>query len=239
MSADPHEHLREAISAVDWAGSVAAFSTDTATLQALSSSSLRLAIWCHAIEGAEAGNPALPFVRSAQVEMQYVAALLALSLYRPAAASMRAMVEGVLYYSYYRCHPSELRSLLSPDSKFYVDKKEIVDWHKAHTPGFAVRSEVVGLHDSMNRWYSRVSAITHGQLPGIWASHSELAGVHPDAAIMTTAIAEYVAGVEVAHKFLLSTVEVAVWSRFQASERKAILKGLSKPDVQSVGLSVL
>jgi hypothetical protein len=235
----PHEHLRAELSRVDWSGSVALFAADDARLKELSAGSLRVALWAHALEGADAGNSALPFVRASQLEMQYVAALIALSLYRPAAASMRSMVEGVLYYSFFRSHPAELTTLLAPDGKFYMDKQEILDWHKVHTPFFRLRCDVLQLIDPLSKWYSRVSAITHGQLPGTWSSHAALGDVAPDANLIHAAISEHVIGTEVAHKVYLATVDTGVWSRIPTAHRRQLVDGISKPDLVRLSLPVV
>lgn len=231
----PHEHLRSALSSVPWKEHVEQLCQDADTLRALADSSLQFATWCRALESAEAGNVALPFLRSAQVEMQFVAALLALALYRPAAASMRSLAEGVLYYSYFRSHPLELRSL-SAGTGFYIDKNEILEWHRVHTPQFQGRGSALDFTGPFREWYSRVSAVAHGQIPGTWGSQTSLADIKPDSSVLEAAVKEYCTGTMLVHRFLLMTVEMDVWTRFQTSERAVLLSGLSKAQQQQLGL---
>jgi hypothetical protein len=232
----PAERLRAALSSVDWRVHVEQLCQDEDTLNALGDASLQLATWCRAIESAEAGNAALPFIRAAQLEVQYVVALLALALYQPAAASMRSMAEGVLYYSYFRSHAIELRSL-SSRKRYYIDKNQVLEWHRQHTPQFSVRANVLNLTGPFDEWYARVSAVAHGQIPGTWGSHLSLSAVKPDATILAGAVNEYCTGTMLVHRFLLATVELDVWASFQPAERSALLRGLSKPQRDQLGLS--
>jgi hypothetical protein len=103
--------LGNALDTVDWKKNVAVLLADAKPAEALTVANLRLAIWSKQFEDADAGNPALCFIREMQVAGQHVAVLIALSLYKPAAGSIRSVLETGLYYSYFRSHPAELETL--------------------------------------------------------------------------------------------------------------------------------
>jgi hypothetical protein len=111
-----------------------------------------------------------------QVSSQYVAVLVALSLYKPAASAMRIMVETALYYTYFRTHHAELATL-ARDPAFYVEKRDLVEYHKKHTPDFGSLQSRLGVLVRLERWYSTVSAIVHGQIPGAWVEHKIVAEI--------------------------------------------------------------
>jgi hypothetical protein len=105
-----------AIGSVDWNQNVAEFLKDAHPATDLENANLRVAQWARQFEIVDNGNPALCFIREMQVASQNVAVLTALSLYKPAAGSMRAMLETALYYSYFRTHHSELeQNQFNPD----------------------------------------------------------------------------------------------------------------------------
>ena len=132
----PHTKLDEALGRVDWKANIDAFLTDTEAAKRIGDANLRLAIWAKQLENAVRGNAALPFVREMQLAGQNVAVLIALSLYKPAAGAVRAVFETALYYTYFRTHPVELASLVRNEG-FYLEKREILDFHKIHTNGFS------------------------------------------------------------------------------------------------------
>ena len=139
----PTKALASALSAVDWNSNANEFLADALTCEKIASCNMSLALWAHQIELEEAGNPALSFLREMQISGQHVAALCALALYKPAAASMRTVVESCLYYSYFRTHPSELATLVR-SSKYFTDKYSILEYHKEHTPKFSERQQALG-----------------------------------------------------------------------------------------------
>ncbi len=98
----PLAKLNAALTAVDWNKNVATFLAGSGAATSVAQRNLRIAIWARQLENADKGNPALCFVREMQMAGLYVPALLGLALYKPAASSMRTMVEAGLYYTYFR-----------------------------------------------------------------------------------------------------------------------------------------
>src|SRR5260221_11290517 len=103
--------LVAALKAVDWNINVDRFLNNANAVDTISKGNLRLAVGSKQLENSDKHNPALCFIRELQVAGHNVAALAALALYKPAAASMRTILEAALYYSYFRTHISELATL--------------------------------------------------------------------------------------------------------------------------------
>lgn len=170
------EKLAHALKAVDWNENVKTFLSDATSVKTIAAGNLRLAVWSVQFENVDKGNPALCFIREMQTAGHHAAALAALSLYKPAAASIRAMFEAALYYSYFRTHPAELATL-ARGANFFVDKKLLVDFHKQHTPNFVAFEQKLGLLTRLEKWYSFVSSIIHGKTPGTWVEHKSLSEI--------------------------------------------------------------
>src|SRR5262245_26782443 len=111
LMAAPVDTLAQVLRAVDWSAHIELFLGSRVEAERIVDCSLRLATLSKQFESADRGNPALSFIREMQVSSQYVVVLTALALYKPAASAMRCMLESALYYTYFRCHPSELATL--------------------------------------------------------------------------------------------------------------------------------
>jgi hypothetical protein len=221
----PHRKLGEALNAVDWNNNVAVFLSDAVVTKATAARNLRIAIWAKQLEMSDEGNPALCFVREMQIAGQHVVALTALALYKPAASSMRTMVEAALYYTYFRTHPSELATLVR-DAEYFVDKRELLEYHKNHTPDFSKLQQKLGLVSRLESWYSRVSAVVHGQIPGAWIEHKTIGEISPIKATQNLVFSEFREGEEILHRLFLCTVGKLLWDTFSTAAKKELLRGL-------------
>ncbi|MBP1097475.1 hypothetical protein [Bradyrhizobium diazoefficiens] len=221
----PHAKLGAALTAVNWNGNVAALLSDVPITKAISARNLRVAIWAKQLEISDYGNPALCFVREMQIAGQHVAVLMALALYKPAAACMRTMLETGLYYSYFRTHQSELATLVR-DPEYFVDKKALLEYHKNHTPNFVELQRKLGVVSRLETWYSRVSAVVHGQIPGAWMQHQTIAEIAPNKATQNLTISEFQEGEEILHRLFLCTVGRLLWDTFSVAAKKELLRGL-------------
>ena len=221
----PTSKLAAALQSIDWNKNVATFLSDKKATQQLADANLRLAVWSRQFEITDHGNPALCFVREMQVSGHQVAALAALALYKSAAASMRAMFETALYYSYFRTHLSELATLVR-DKAFYVEKRELIEYHKRHTVRFIELERALGVLSRLDKWYSLVSSVIHGQVPGKWAAHASLSEIKPHPATQELAIQTFVEGVDIVHRLFLCTVGQDLWDGFSAPSKKELLAGL-------------
>jgi hypothetical protein len=219
------DKLRSALDAVDWKANIQGFFSDTTAIEPIISGNLRIAIWSRQLETVDQSNPALCFVREMQASSQYATVQTALGLYKPAASSMRALLERALYYSYFRNHPAELVTLAN-DPQYYIDKESIVSYHKLHTPNFAEIQYKIGLISSLNQWYSEISAIVHGQVPGSWTVHSAVSEIKNTRQAQDIVVTKYAQGVEIIHRFLLVTLRHDFWDFFSASAKGRLIKGL-------------
>jgi hypothetical protein len=232
------DSLKRALQKIQWKQNVDAFLQNASDLEALGNAAHLISAWCAALASAESTNPAVSFLAEAQVECHYVAALIPLALYKPAAASMRTAFESILYYSYFRTHPAELESLVR-NAEYYVSKADILDFHKVHTANFKARQEAWGLISRINSWYSRTSAIIHGQVPGKWVSHRSLGDLAPVDATRLEAQKEFGVAAELINHFLLCTIDSERWSTIGKDMRQTSLKGVPGQMKAHLGLSIL
>lgn len=217
----------EALSSVDWNSNVSQFLSDSnETAKALEVYSTKIAHWSYQLEKVDKGNPALCFVREAQISVQYVVSLIALGLYKPSVMSARALVECLMYYTFFRKHKEELHTLIREDN-YFVTRTEILNYHNLHTPDFKRRSNKIGLQNKLEKWYSEASGIVHGQIPGKLVSTPRLAetGFNQDHA--TAAADLFYRGVDISNLFLLATVGQKFWSNFSRTAKENMIKGLS------------
>ena len=226
--------LEDALAAFDWNERTKLFLAEGTTVDAFSGNNLRLAIWSKQLEGADEGNPALPFVREMQSAGHYVTILASLALYKGAAASVRAVVECALYYIYFRAHQAELATLVR-DKEFYIDKSTDISFMKVHVPNFTARQEAVGLLGELKTWYSDVSAIVHGQIPGTWSK-----GPFQDQAIDKSnldQLSEYFSkGVQLTDNLFKVCLAEEIWHKFSSSSKKALIRGMSGSQKQVLTL---
>jgi len=218
--------LRTAVDAVDWNKNKNDFFDDPDAPSKLVVANMRLAVWARQLEIADRENPALCFVREMQAAGHHVAILAILGLYKVAAASMRAAWDGALYYSYFRTHPVELATL-ARDTNFFVDKREILEFHKQHTTRFSAMQTRLGLISRLDRWYGLVSSIIHGQQPGAWATHQSFEDITYRKEISESVVTTFVEGSELIHRLFLCTVGQALWRDFSRSAKRQLLSGLS------------
>jgi hypothetical protein len=231
----PVTKLEVALTAVDWKNNIAALVKDTQSAERMASANVQLAIWSRQFETTDRGNPALCFVREMQVAGQHVAVLVALSLYKPAAGCMRSMLESALYYSYFRTHPSELETL-ARSTGYYPEKKEILEFHKEHTLNFSELQQKLGAISRLESWYSRVSSLVHGHIPGKWIDHKSVAEIKPIKATQDLAITTFVEGTEIVRRFFLCTTAQQLWDGFSSEAKKHLLAGLHGDDKKALKL---
>lgn len=217
--------LIAAVTSVDWNANVARFTEDEKAVEGIASANLRLAIWSKQLEEIDHKNPAICFIREMQIAGQNTAAALSLGLYKLAASSMRSAVETALYYSYFRSHPNELATLVR-DEKYYIDKQVVVEFHKLHTDRFTEFQGRVDLIGRLNSWYSKTSAVIHGQIPGTWIKHTSLKDIAFNEKILTEAVMTFQEGVEIIHFWLLLTVGRDNWYAFNSSTKQQLIKGM-------------
>jgi hypothetical protein len=218
--------LGEALQSVDWTANIDAFVNQGVLLKAVAKENMRLAVWSRQLENADSANPALCFIREMQVAGHHVAALTALCIYKAAGAAMRTMWDTALYYSYFRTHPVELGTQAN-NPRFYVEKREIIEFHKNHTPEFDLLQQRLGLLTRLEKWYSFTSAVIHGQVPGTWVEHTAIGEICYSETTASSVVENFAEGVDLVHRLFLCTVARALWDDFSSTAKKQLLSGLS------------
>lgn len=231
----PASKLASAVTAVDWNKNVANFAGDIPTLERIAQRNLRLATWSRQFELIDIGNPALTFIREMQVCGHLVAVNTSLSVYKSAASSMRSMLETALYYTYFRLHPAELTTLVN-NPKYFVSKNDVVEYHNLHTVDFSKLQVKIGFVSRLNPWYSMISAIVHGQIPGQWNQKVEISKMTFDSALQSTVVDAFCDAEELVHKLFLCTVGREMWEYFSSSAKKSLLAGMSGEIRKEFGL---
>lgn len=234
----PDLELRSHLLALNWNQSVSEYAQEPSRLKRLADPTAQIVRWCKALGLVDAANPAVPFLAEAQAACHYVCALVPLALYRPAAAAMRVAFESVMYYTYFRTHPSELASLVRVP-EYYVDKATVLEYHKTHTAAFTRRQSALGLITSLNPWYSRISAIVHGQLPGAWGAHVELSAIGPAPIVLEGALDEFKRAADLVGQLLLCTIDDECWTALARSDKEAFLRGIAGEKKDRLGLPLV
>lgn len=221
----PSKHLKTALASVDWNANVKVFLENEETTEKVEKANLRIAVWAKQLESADEGNPALSFVREMQTAGHLVAACLSLALYKAAAGSIRSLLENALYYTFFRSHKNELITL-ARNPKYFVDKNDILEFHKVHTIDFAATQQSLSLVQDLEVWYSHISSIVHGQLPGKWNSQINLADIAHDTKIMAAAVQLFSEGETLVHRLFLCTVSRELWDFFSQTGKAKLIAGL-------------
>ena len=217
--------IQIALNAVDWNGNVNEFLAKHSLTEAVAQCNLRLAIWSKQLENADKGNPALSFIREMQIAGHYTAVLMSLALYKPAAAATRNVLETALYYTYFRTHPSELATLVRNED-YFIHKSNIIEYHKLHTPKFTEFQSCFGFIGHLNQWYSRISSVIHGQVPGQWIKHKSIAEIKHEDANLHVVVNAFKEAEELVHHLLLCTVGVELWDSFSTTAKHRLISGL-------------
>ncbi|WP_147477172.1 hypothetical protein [Corallococcus sp. AB038B] len=231
----PDKKLKISLESIAWKDNINHYLSIPSIPLEMAKGSLRLAIWSKQLEDTDTGNPALSFIREMQIAGHHAVMLTSIALYKPAAAAMRTALETALYYTYFRTHPTELATLTRNEG-YYTDRKEIIDFHKTHTPSFVESEKEFGLISNLGKWYARISAIVHGQLPGKWTTHTALANLAHSDALISAAAKEWTAGEELIHQLFLCTVGRVFWGGFSSTSKQQLLAGLHGKTRTTLGL---
>ncbi len=229
-------YLKDALTSVKWDSLVSEFIEYKTQAQKIEACNTRLAIWSRQLENAEKGNPSLSFIREMQIAGHHFAALVSLALYNPAAATVRTIVETALYYTYFRTHPQELATLVR-DENYYIDKQSIVNYHKQHSNNFIKYQSCFDLIGKLNSWYSKISAVIHGQIPGTWITHQALVDLKHKESDLNAIIETFEESEEIVHHLFLCTVGVELWVSFSPTSKRKLIKGLPGKTRATLGIS--
>lgn len=220
------EQLVAAILSVDWLANVDSFCGNPAVVASVAQGNYRLALWSKQFENIEGQNPAICFVREMQVAAQIIATSTALAAYKSAAAAMRTATETALYYTYFRSHATELATL-TRGTDWYISKDDVLNFHKTHTPQFTDLQQKLGFVARYKTWYSKISAIVHGQVPGVWHSQTSISSIKHDAEIQSELIQSYEECICIIDALFFCTVGKELWATFSTPTKSALIHGLS------------
>jgi hypothetical protein len=227
--------LPSVLKGINWQSNIDAAFSNATQLEVIEQCLMRIAQWSAQLEVADDGNPALSFVRETQVSAHQSAALIGLCMYKAAAASARSMVESMLYYTFFRTHLTELTTLVRLD-KYYITKSDVLDYHKVHTKDFVKFQDSFGLVGKVESWYSKVSAVVHGQIPGAWNSNSSLSNISFSKETHKLAVECLSSGETIIHQFLLCTSGGELWDHFTPKAKTYLLKGIPGEKKALLGL---
>lgn len=229
--------LATALKSIPWDENVTTFLSDPSAGELCAACSLRLAIWAKQFEIADRENPSLAFVRQMQVSGHHVAATAALAIYASAAAAMRSVFDSALYYSYFRSHLTEL-STLARDRDYYVNKNDILDFHKTHTVGFVERQASCKVLSDIADWYKDISSLIHGQIPGAWNDHKSMSDIKHRAETLNLVMQKWTKTVDIVHMFFLCTVAQDLWHDFAPESKRKLLFGISGATKEALKLDL-
>lgn len=219
-------NLLDNVCNVDWNANCNLARPEEATFINAEKSLVKLAQWSKQIENIYQDNLALPFIREAQVSAQDFCCLISLGLYKVSASSLRTILESFLYFSYFKDHEVELRTLSLADS-YYISKKEIIDYHGVHTLGYKKKSQDLGFTGDLEKFYKKISSIVHGQLPGVWHSSSCLSDKTFDKTLTEEAVSDFVELVAIINIFMLMLISDEDWLNLDNGVKRNFQKGLS------------
>ena len=191
-----------------------------------------LAQWAKSLETIYQYNPALPFLREAQVSAQDFISVYSLSLYKNSAASMRTIFESVLYFSYFKDHSVELQSV-SRD-KFHLSRSQIISYHEKHTENFASIYKKTSLDSILDNMYSDVSNIVHSSQPGIWHQRAILGEKSYNSHIASETAKLFIKTIKVINLLLLCTLSYDEWLTVPNKSRKNFLNLLTSKQVELI-----
>lgn len=227
--------LQKAMQGVDWTAASNAFFSDTDAVNKIEFTAMRIAVLSHQLEKMEGKNPAISFIRETQICSHYTAVLISMGLYKPAAASIRSLFETFQYYTYFRTHPSELSSI-GRSTGYFIDKRDVLSFHKEHTEGFTQKQQALGLISKLDKWYASISAIIHGQLPGVWVHHTSVSEICHSKTVSDAAVEMYSEGVDILIRLFLCTLAKEIWIGTSTSAKNTFLHGINKQQKEILGL---
>ncbi|WP_153064765.1 hypothetical protein [Xanthomonas campestris] len=229
--------LSDALSAVDWNSRIIEFTASDNCVSTVHATVMKVAVLAGQVQAIDNGNPALPFIQEMQVAAHDIARCIALSLYKPSASAMRSMLECALYYAYFRAHPMELETLIRVE-KYYISKKEILEFFQTHVDEWSSRQSSVALVSRLESWYSKISAIVHGQIPGHWHDGISVHETKHDQRMLEEVVQFAASCGDLVRDIFLCSFLSEKWSYVEADAKRILLKGVSAGFRQNLRLDL-
>ncbi|TOB48499.1 hypothetical protein CGK04_22360, partial [Vibrio parahaemolyticus] len=108
----------------------------------------------------------------------------------------------------------------------YISKADVLAYHNLHTPDFTDRSRGVGLTSRLEKSYAKISAIVHGQMPGVWHSSPSLANKRYDKDLVKEAINEFVEVVGIVNLMMLMLISDEDWNNIDQKVKAILINGV-------------
>jgi len=150
--------------------------------------------------------------------------------------AMRSFLASLLQSDLTGAEMRDLADELARGEGYYLDKKDILQFHKEHTLNFVELQKKLGVVARMETWYGRISSVVHGQIPGAWIEHKSLAETKPIKATQDLAIGYFTEGEDIVHRFFLCTVGRQLWDSFSSQAKKQLLAGMHGDDKKALQL---
>lgn len=218
--------LGDELGKINWVENVNSSLLNADLLGKVDVSAHKNAVWISQVFSAEQGNPALAFLTETAALSQQAPALACCCYYRSAVSASRAIVESALYYTYFRNHQAELATLLR-DQNFYISKSDVLDFHKIHTENFNTYQSRLNFISSLDKWYKKVSSVTHAQVPGNLSGNLNLADLSFDKTLFDESISIVLEAWEIVNRLFFSTLSQDLWRVFSPDAKITLLKGMS------------
>ncbi|HHQ4570134.1 TPA: hypothetical protein ACSP3H_004435 [Aeromonas veronii] len=196
-----------------------------------------LAHWAKSLETIYPDNFALPFLREAQVSAQDFISVYSLSLYKNSASSMRTIFESILYFSYFKDHSVELKSVTR--DKFHLSRSQIINYHIKHTDSFGSIYDKINLNETLDSMYSEVSNIVHSSQPGVWHQRAILGGKVYNSLIAKETVRLFTQTIKVINLLLLCTLTYDEWLTVPLESRKIFIKNITKEQLKLINKHVV
>jgi hypothetical protein len=103
---------------------------------------------------------------------------------------------------------------------------DVLDFHKTHTIGYPALQQQIGLVTALDAWYSEISSIIYGQLPGVWSGQGDLSKTAHNSEVQDAATKAFEDGTQLVHRLFLCTVGPELWEFFSHSAKPKLLAGL-------------
>jgi hypothetical protein len=107
---------------------------------------------------------------------------------------------------------------------------------KRHTLTFSTTQQKLGVVSRIDSWYSEISAIVHGQIPGAWIDHKAVAEIAPITSTQDVVIAFFRKGEDIVHRLFLCTVGAQLWHGFSSQAKAKLLSGLTGDEKKVLAL---
>ncbi|OUD44787.1 hypothetical protein BS624_14730 [Vibrio parahaemolyticus] len=150
---------------------------------------------------------------------------------------MRTVFESILYFSYFKDHSIELKSVLR--DKFHLSRSKILTYHEKHTANFSSIYTKTGLDNILDNMYSDVSNIVHSSQPGIWHQRAVLGEKSFDPVIAEETANLFIQTIKVINLLLLCTLSYEEWLTVPTNSRRIFLSLITENQMKLLNKQIV